>query len=296
MGLKCSVLGHAYGETTVERDREEQGSEVVITIREVETCDRCGNERVVSENKEVTSIETPDDEDEFDAAMDESAADDEADTPDGDAEADDAEDEAELSAAGEELSASEIVGGATDESSTEDASAAETESADEDTTTAPPEGSEPDTGAEIIDAESDEPVADDGVDEELADPTIDPEVEDSVADDPAAGDDGDDDAVIIDEDDESVETAGRQPGEWPEEPNAGEDEWKPDTIGSIEEDDEEEQATEATTLTVPDGQFRCPECDFTTAVDSSSLRRGDFCPDCRRGTLVHEPEDETRKG
>ena len=61
MGLKCSVLGHKYGEATVEREREEQGSEVVITIQERETCERCGNTRIVSENKEVTAIETPSD-------------------------------------------------------------------------------------------------------------------------------------------------------------------------------------------------------------------------------------------
>src|SRR6056297_3987610 len=61
MGIKCSVIGHKYGETAVEREREEQGSEVVITIQERETCKRCGKTRVVSENKEVTAIETPSD-------------------------------------------------------------------------------------------------------------------------------------------------------------------------------------------------------------------------------------------
>ena len=59
MGLKCSIIGHKYGEAAVERDREEQGSEVVITIQERETCERCGKTRIVSENKEVTAIETP---------------------------------------------------------------------------------------------------------------------------------------------------------------------------------------------------------------------------------------------
>ncbi|MBO4249413.1 hypothetical protein IL252_16510 [Halomicrobium sp. IBSBa] len=297
MGLKCSVIGHAYGETTVERDREEQGSEVVITIREVETCERCGTERVVSENKEVTAIETPDD---VETTEETAASETEATTPDtesesesdaaeasepSDEEPDDTED---VPAAGEELSASEIVGG-------------------EETPSTP--DADPDTGAEIIDAESDEPVSEEeAVDEELADPTVDPEIdeqdgdeqlgsgssavdtEEIDADDPDA-----DDAMIIDEDDDDpVEQGGRQPGEWPEEPDTGDNEWQPDTIGTIDEDDEE-QATETTTLTVPDGQFRCPECDFTTLVESSSLRRGDFCPECHRGTLVHEPEDETRK-
>ena len=294
MGLKCSVIGHAYGETTVERDREEQGSEVVITIREVETCERCGTERVVSENKEVTAIETPDD---VETTEETTASETEATTPDTESESDAAEesepsdeehdDTEDVPAAGEELSASEIVGG-------------------EETPSTPE--AEPDTGAEIIDAESDEPVSEEAVDEELADPTVDPEIDEQDGDEQLGGgapavddeeidaDDPDaDDAMIIDEDDDDpVEQGGRQPGEWPEEPDTGDDEWQPDTIGTIDEDDEE-QDTETTTLTVPDGQFRCPECDFTTLVESSSLRRGDFCPECHRGTLVHEPEDETRK-
>lgn len=56
MGLRCSLLGHSYGETTVEREREERGSEVVTVVREVESCQRCEETRVVSENKEVTSV------------------------------------------------------------------------------------------------------------------------------------------------------------------------------------------------------------------------------------------------
>ncbi|MFA9515744.1 hypothetical protein ACERIT_00745 [Halopenitus sp. H-Gu1] len=56
MGLRC-LLGHDFGEPTVEREREEEGDQVVITVREIEECDRCGERRVVSENKEVTTLE-----------------------------------------------------------------------------------------------------------------------------------------------------------------------------------------------------------------------------------------------
>ncbi|QLC33601.1 hypothetical protein EFA46_005095 [Halarchaeum sp. CBA1220] len=56
MGLKCSLLGHEYGEPETEREREERGDEVVETVRTVEYCERCGTERVVSENTEVRSI------------------------------------------------------------------------------------------------------------------------------------------------------------------------------------------------------------------------------------------------
>jgi predicted RNA-binding Zn-ribbon protein involved in translation (DUF1610 family) len=69
MGLRC-LLGHDFGEAEVEREREEDGDEMVVTIREVKTCSRCGTERVVSENKEVTAIRSADD-----VGMDDRAAD-----------------------------------------------------------------------------------------------------------------------------------------------------------------------------------------------------------------------------
>ncbi|PSQ57572.1 MAG: hypothetical protein BRD23_08400, partial [Halobacteriales archaeon SW_9_67_25] len=61
MTLKCSVFGHRFGDTEITREREERGSEVVTTITETETCERCGETRVVSENTEVTTLETPSD-------------------------------------------------------------------------------------------------------------------------------------------------------------------------------------------------------------------------------------------
>ncbi|MFB6080321.1 MAG: hypothetical protein ABEJ81_04920 [Haloferacaceae archaeon] len=55
MGLRC-LLGHDFGEREVERERREAGDEVVVVYRTVENCRRCGERRVVSENKEVRSI------------------------------------------------------------------------------------------------------------------------------------------------------------------------------------------------------------------------------------------------
>ncbi|MFC7069777.1 DUF7093 family protein [Halobaculum lipolyticum] len=55
MGLRC-LLGHDFTEPRTERDREERGDEVVVAITEVKECRRCGETRVVSENKEVTSL------------------------------------------------------------------------------------------------------------------------------------------------------------------------------------------------------------------------------------------------
>jgi hypothetical protein len=57
MGIRCSVLGHDYGETGVERERDERGAEVVRTARQVRTCRRCGHERTMTENTEITALE-----------------------------------------------------------------------------------------------------------------------------------------------------------------------------------------------------------------------------------------------
>ncbi|MFB6127697.1 MAG: hypothetical protein ABEJ79_10455 [Halolamina sp.] len=56
MGLRC-LLGHDFGEPETEREREEAGNEVVVTVRDVKRCQRCEETQVVSENKEVKSIE-----------------------------------------------------------------------------------------------------------------------------------------------------------------------------------------------------------------------------------------------
>jgi hypothetical protein len=267
MGFKCSLLGHEYGETEVERDREQQGSEVVITVRETERCRRCGRERVVSENKEVTTVETPDGVDLDDGSDD-----------------DDADAEPEPAAAG-------VAGGASPETEV-DAGGAGAEA-----------GVDADGGAddaEIIDAGPDE-----SADDELAAPSIaeaeatvgtESEVDADadgpavdVADEPAGADGGGDvvepgeDAVILDADDDGDEEAGRAPGEWPEEPEDDGPAWTPDTSPA----ETEIEPTTGGGVTVPEGEFRCPDCGFGTDVDSSSLRAGDFCPECRTGTLEH---------
>jgi ssDNA-binding Zn-finger/Zn-ribbon topoisomerase 1 len=267
MGLKCSVIGHKYGEASVEREREEQGSEVVITIREEETCERCGKTRIVSENKEVTSIETP----------------------------------------------SDIAGGMVEDGESETAeSAAEEDAAaadDEPPATGTDDGVKPDveTEVEAVDPEDDDAEildaeAESGGDSELDDPSTVESVTDTDDEEAAATDEAvntdpeEDDGIIIDGDDE--DRAGddeREPGAWPEEPDKGDDDWTPMTETAAEEGTDEESTPDVEPLggsavTVPDGQFRCPECDFTTDVEASSLRAGDFCPECHKGALVKSTE------
>jgi hypothetical protein len=57
MGVKCSLLGHDYGDSEVERERDEEGNEVVRTAKRVERCQSCGHTRTISANTEVTALE-----------------------------------------------------------------------------------------------------------------------------------------------------------------------------------------------------------------------------------------------
>ncbi len=79
MDVRCSILGHNYQETEVERDRERRGDEEVITIREFQECRRCGHRDLVSENKHVRSISVADAD--SDAAEAEATSDAAADEP-----------------------------------------------------------------------------------------------------------------------------------------------------------------------------------------------------------------------
>ena len=261
MSLKCSVLGHAFDDGAVEREREEQGSEVVSTIRETETCTRCGTERVVSENKEVTTLETPSDI----VGDDPSEADTEdGETPDGVTGGVDADSADGADGAGPtgQASAADGAGDRVDGAGVASTPSTETAATGADTTPSPPT-----------------PEAD-------------------VAPDPE-----EDDGVILDAEEEE-EADERAPGEWPEENGTGgeehavatgavaewpedddedDDDWAPETDG---ETPTEVEPT-STAVTVPEGSFHCPACDFSTPVEGSSLRAGDFCPECHHGSLEH---------
>ncbi|WP_372910393.1 hypothetical protein [Salinigranum sp.] len=59
MGLRC-LLGHDFGPSGVVREHEEDGSEMVVTEREIRRCRRCGEEQVLSESTEVRAIRMED--------------------------------------------------------------------------------------------------------------------------------------------------------------------------------------------------------------------------------------------
>jgi len=377
MSIKCSLLGHRFGETTVEREREEEGTEVVITITELETCTRCGETRVVSENKEVTTLETPADAAGSDADAGTSAGGDatrsggtdgeiidetgdvapqtdsrtETTIPDAEAgtaaEADAGEDDAVIingddrgpgewpdedgADAGEE---------GADDAATVDGSAGDDAGDDERDPGEWPEepaGLDPAERAgetaevEILGGDEENEAsaeaaasAGDGTASQAAGDSAAVESDDRGADrtpdlgaveaEPggtgttetdASGTDtagepgthGDtvdaaSAAVGVDEDtaewpDDSGgvrETPGDM-GDWPEETKRDEPANSGTTGPSLSGED-------AASITVPEGMFKCSECGYTTEVEASSLRAGDFCPECHRGTLVQDAAAE----
>lgn len=243
MSIKCSLLGHRFDERDVERDREENGSEVVVTITELESCSRCGEQRVVSENTEVTTAATPD--------ADESG---ETGGPDGS-----------VSRSGADSETGRDVGDVADAGD----DAAEYDSDVND--------------AEILEAITDEQGAEASTDEAVTDAGG---VTDSTAD-----EDAEDDAVIIDGDtgddthtDTSDDTGDVSASDWPEETKRDWDDDDADAGPTLSE-------SASPTVTVPEGLFKCSECGFSTEVASSSLRAGDFCPECHRGALLQHDEE-----
>ena len=316
MGLRC-LLSHDFGEPELEREREEQGNEVVITVNEVKTCKRCGERRVVSENTEVTSI---------DQLTDTATAGDDSgaahttvdDRPGGEPAAEPADPAAAAAPADTPTADTGITidESANDAEIIDDGPAADTASADEpeDLGTAEPDNMTVDdveaAAAEPVEtADDDGVILDDGSEPAAeADPDVDAE--------PAA---------------DTEPAADREPGEWPayddgDDPAESDRAW-PDVEGDDEgfaaeeppEDGGEDMTfgggfTPEITETEADGEaelsftraeeasveyeptvddieteFYCPECGFSRLAGDSSMRAGDICPNCKRGYISERP-------
>lgn len=277
MSLKCSLFGHRYGDTEVRRDREQEGSEFVETVQELKVCTRCGEELVVSETTEVTTVEAaegtgqqqPDSEGIDRVGRSETGR--SAGTPRSAGTTGPIED----TDAG-----SGDAGRGSGPASSDGPGSSDTESDQGPAGTSSPVS---DAGADASDAggpggstpesPATGPTADTGTDSSSYGSTD--------RDPPPARKD---DAIILGEDDDEDDA-----GEWPDDSEEETDDWEPETEP---ETDPREGGSAGTSggLTVPEGEFHCPECGFTTAVESSSLREGDFCPECHRGALEHRME------
>jgi len=53
MGLRCEVLGHEYGDPTIDESREDREQGVVLISREYRVCERCGDEDEFYQNERV---------------------------------------------------------------------------------------------------------------------------------------------------------------------------------------------------------------------------------------------------
>ena len=372
MSIKCSLLGHSFDETTVERERSEEGTEVVITITEMETCSRCGETRVVSENKEVTTLEVPADEETASPGTDDADGGDDTDefatTPTDDAEEDDetvestggtdavildddggAEASAQAEARGAEPTIPDAEGDVSAASDTDGEDAViigDAEGGDRDPGEWPDEdeeaaadesedgGPDADADGEVEgDADVESDAADDRDPGEWPDEPADPaeragesdeveilgggDADETPSDAPVESDDADEDGpgpaaaqsgaasdhsaqAGAGDDGTADADSGRSKGEWPETetPTIGSDavgDW-PDETKRDEPADSgisgpSLDGEDGPSVSVPEGMFKCSECGFTTEADSSSLRAGDFCPECHRGTLLQR-EDE----
>jgi len=280
MSLKCSFLGHRYGQTEVERERTEEGSEVIITVREIKQCKRCGDERIVSENKEVTTLETAaeivaDDLEKEEVASEQQSG---SSTPAGQA---DDENPPATTVTGGADGQSDSVTGTTPEAVTDD----------------------------VIEAGEDDAVIlddDDGEDDEREPGEWPKEAESEEqrqTQSDAAGTEPDTGSAAWPEDTEPQTTEwpeeterqideSRDPGEWPEEPAPDDDRNEWESLTKPEPRPLDDPAVEPTksAVSVPDGMFRCSQCEYSTPVEESPLRAGDFCPECRVGSLEHHTE------
>jgi len=290
MGLRC-LLGHEYANREVEREREERGNEVVVTYRTVETCDRCGERRVVSENKEVRPVRNPA-EDEVTTGLGNGGSV----TPDlGDA--DDAPDDA----GGDEVREPE----------------SESESEPDPTPDADPETAGPSADPEpasapTADDDQPETEADDGAGGIILDDG--PGDEDEGESDrrpgewPEASDAESGDGTTITDDEGWPESVGEDEG-FNAEPSDGE----PTDVsfgGGMTPERADDANGGAETAAATNGtaggkqfvsaemvervgeesdaetEFFCPNCGYARDAGGSSMRAGDICPDCHKGYIA----------
>ena len=306
MGLRCSLLGHDYGESFVERDREERGNEVVVTERELRECARCGGEKVATENTEVRTLEP-----EPDAGVGQSPDAETATSPttatptdasnDGFTSPTDAIEQAEAGAVntGDDVEDDDdavILDADADDSDPrseqwdEPADTPVDATADADAVSAEPSPDLDQEDVEFVETgPSDAPQPDPEPDHQ---PTTSAETGGASADAGATS--------------QSASQAGRAPGEWPE-PDGEDEGFDAESSAETEqtaefqfgESDDEAFVAEDTGFTSAgpidqsdsddlDFALFCPECGFERYAAGSSLRAGDICPECKRGYLAED--------
>ena len=290
MVLRCSLLGHDYGDPEVEREREERGSEVVVTVQEYEECTRCGDRNVISENTEVTSLSGTD----ADATS----------PPRADTESEPPAERADATPAADGTDAVFI--DADDDDGDDGVAIPDAETDD-------PVDAEPSVDPDHPTDEDGEPVTDDGeiLEDDGDDETRDrepgewPDSSDvgepvGTDDEPPEWPEADDepvtnDAVVLEHTDPTASTTGADAvatdSEIVDGAPAAESDATTESGSGIER--AEPVPTPAETAARRDDgvptEFYCPRCAFVESDDRGSLRAGDICPNCRKGYLGERP-------
>jgi hypothetical protein len=256
MSLRCSLLGHEYGESEIERDREERGDEVVLSVTELERCTRCGNARIISENTEVTQ-RSPRDTAAFDSSTSTSAS-----ATGSTLEPDSRESVAPATGTDSGSQSADPGFGAGAAVDADDADLIGTEEDDD----------RPDPGPGSWPEHDDEPVAP-GASREW----------------PSVGDDDEGfDASVPDGEPTNLEFGG---GLTPQADQGAEILEAESSPGNGDADvefvrSERSFAPDRTVEIEGETELYCPGCDASDLDDRESLRAGDICPDCRRGYLA----------
>jgi hypothetical protein len=268
MGIRCSIFGCEYEDTTIERDEKRHGDEVILTVREYRQCTRCENTELISENTGITTL---------------------------------ADEEREVGEAEPEPTDPS----ASDPESTERPEVTADSGPNTGTDTgAPTENAAQSGSAELLETTATEDRRPGGLDETA---TVEDGSSITGATDDVEEEYPEDDAVILDSSgttgrgargastsrysrgrggsDRSA-TSGR--GGWPDEgfdsgtgtETRTETEWEASTGSGADETDRTPPADPATP-----GSVRCSTCDYGVSTSRSPHRAGDICPECGRGYL-----------
>jgi len=284
MELLCRVLGHSFGQSRMEEEREEYDGTTELVVREYQTCQRCGTEVELYENRGLLSSEATEAKndagsvDGSDQSEDHAAADPESGetTAESKAPQDGVDDEesvptkpVERGETSEETGVSdrrtEVDSNKTDQDEGSPAVTAHGES--------PSEAEESDTG-------EDDAVRDDGI---IISETKTEQSPGTNGTDPPT-----DDAIILsdesaDSDSNELSTDDSRGSSSKTDPDRATD---PEPVADSTQSDRSERTDVSPTKP---SRVRCGECGFEMAADDTSAQSGDLCTHCHDGYFKREP-------
>ena len=249
-------MGHDFGEVQTDRDRRERGDEVIVTVREYRECTRCGETRVISENKEVRHASPA--------------------SPDADEEPPESE---APGVGGDTVSGTDVEEDVTAEE--DDGVILEDEPEERDP------GAWPESESEEPEEEAGEPAPwpdvegeDEGFDAEPGDggPAEGVEFSSGLTPEASASDAGTD--ASADDEGDVVESTGSSgsSGSGRSSGSSGSTGFRRASAGPNPGGRQH--------ISDADAEYYCPECEFSVPVQESSNRPGDICPNCRLGYLT----------